>query len=438
MGVFNAIRGSGDIYFDSLATLVFLLMIGRWIQFRQQQRAARAVDLMLRITPRHATRIAEDGRVETVLAESLQLGDSIRVAAGESVAADGMIISGSTTMDRSLLTGESLPVSASEGEAVSAGTVNVMAPITVRVVAVGKQSRIGRIMQSVEAAANDKTPIVLLANRIGGVFVIVVTLLAAVTFLAWLPAGLDLAAGYATALLIVSCPCALAMATPLAIAVGLGKAAKCQVLIRDGQSLQRLSQPGHLWLDKTGTLTEGRHQVSSLFGSTRALGLAAAVERGCSHPVACAIVREAKLRQVEIETAGQLDQAITGGVLGQVNGQKISIGNFDFVRGQKIAIDPQWVERAATMLACGESPQLIAVDGIVVTLIGLSDPLRADARTAIANLQRAGWSLGILSGDHPDVVANVAKQLAIANYHGGLSPEEKLAAIRESRGTAPH
>lgn len=437
MGLLNAIRGKGDIYFDSLATLVFLLMIGRWIQFRQQQRAARAVDLMLRITPRHATRIAADARMETVRAESLMVGDRIRVVAGESLAADGVILEGSTTIDRSLLTGESLPVPRNAGDDVSAGTVNISAPITVRVTAVGSASRVGRIMQSVESAASDKAPIVLLANRIGGVFVIVVTLLAVGTFLAWLPAGLDLAAGNATALLIVSCPCALAMATPLAIAIGLGKAAKCQILIRDGQSLQRLSQPGRIWLDKTGTLTEGRHQVTSLYGSVQALGQAAAIERDCLHPVANAIVREAEVRKLEIADSGKLEQALAGGVVGCVAGRRVCVGNFDFVRRQGILISDEWIERSAQLLANGESPQLVAVDGQVMTLIGLSDPLRVDAKAAIQKLQQAGWSLGILSGDHHEVVSKVATKLSISEFHGGVTPEEKLAAIRESRSQYP-
>ncbi|MDX1930839.1 MAG: heavy metal translocating P-type ATPase metal-binding domain-containing protein [Pirellulaceae bacterium] len=435
VGIINAIRGSGYIFFDSLAALVFLLLIGRWIQFRQQQRAARAVDLMLRITPRHATRITEDGRTELVLAENLQHGQRIRIAPGECVAVDGVIVAGATTIDRSLLTGESIPVSGKCGDAVSAGTINITAPIDVAVEAVGRESRIGRVMQSVEAAAADKTPIVQLADRIGGKFVVRVMILAALTFVLWLPWGLGEATSHATSLLIVACPCALALATPLAIAVGLGRAAKCNVLIRDGQSLQKLASGGRMWLDKTGTLTEGRQRVSSLIGTNYGLQLAASIESKCVHPVASAIVREAELLKLTLFSSAVLDQAIPGGVLGTVDGQRVAVGNIDFIEAQHIAINPDWMEQIESLLGRGEAPLLIAIDGVICTLLGLSDPLRKGARETIAKLQRDGWSLGILSGDHPEIVSRVGQQLGlkVEDCCGGLSPEEKLEWVRSSR-----
>jgi P-type Cu2+ transporter len=435
VGTINAIRGSGHIFFDSLAALVFLLLIGRWIQFRQQQRAARAVDLMLRITPRHATRIAEDGRTELVLAENLQYGQRVRIAPGECVAVDGVIVAGETTIDRSLLTGESIAVAGHCGDSVAAGTVNVTSPIDVEVRAVGRESRIGRVMQSVESAAADKTPIVQLADRIGGVFVVVVMTLAALTFLLWLPLGLGEATAHATSLLIVACPCALALATPLAIAVGLGRAAKCHVLIRDGQSLQKLASGGRMWLDKTGTLTEGRQRVSTLLGDVRGLELAASIERKCVHPVASAVVREAELRKLALVESATLDKAQPGGVLGMADGRKVAVGNLEFMRAEQIAIDPEWLNLVATMLDRGESPLLIAVDGEVSTLLGLSDPLRKNAKETIARLVRDGWTVGVLSGDHAEIVARAGEQLGIPleDCRGGLSPEEKLEVVRASR-----
>jgi len=435
VGIINAIRGSGHIFFDSLAALVFLLLIGRWIQFRQQQRAARAVDLMLRITPRHATRITDDELTELVLAENLQSGQRIRIAPGECVAVDGVIVAGATTIDRSLLTGESVPVAGNCGDSVSAGTINITAPIDVEVQAVGRESRIGRVMQSVESAAADKTPIVQLADRIGGVFVMVVMSLAALTFVLWLPSGLGEATSHATSLLIVACPCALALATPLAIAVGLGRAAKCNVLVRDGQSLQKLALGGRMWLDKTGTLTEGRQRVSTLLGANYGLQLAASIECKCVHPVASAIVREAELLKLTLISSAVLDQAVSGGVLGTVDGQRVAVGNMDFIQALHIVVDQDWITQIKTLLGCGEAPLLIAVDGVMCTLLGLSDPLRKGARETIAKLVREGWSLGLLSGDHPEIVSRVGQQLGIRaeDCHGGLLPEEKLELVRESR-----
>ncbi len=435
VGVINAVRGSGHIFFDSLAALVFLLLIGRWIQFRQQQRAARAVDLMLRITPRHATRIADDGRTELVLAENLQLGQCIRIAPGECVAADGIILNGETTIDRSLLTGESVPVQSHRGDSVAAGMINVSAPIDVEVRAVGRESRIGRVMQSVESATTDKTPIVQLADRIGGVFVVVVMSLAAVTFATWLPTGIGEATTHATSLLIVACPCALALATPLAIAVGLGRAARCQVLIRDGQSLQNLAKGGRIWLDKTGTLTEGRQRVSSLEGTTYGLELAAAIENKCVHPVASAVVREAELQRLHVSNTATLDKALPGGVVGTVDGESIAVGNLELMRSQSIDVATIWLERIDACVRRGEAPLLIAVGGGVCTLLGLSDPLRKDASETISKLSGEGWSVGVLSGDHPAIVAGVCEQLGIRkeDCHGGLTPEEKLAMVQRSR-----
>ncbi len=443
VGSANAIAGRGHVYFDSLAALVFFLLIGRWIQFRQQQRAARVVDLMLRITPRHASLVTaqdSDQAVETVkivLVDTLQLGDIIRVAAGEHVPADGQVVRGTSNIDRSLLTGESRPMPVGSGDSVAAGTINLTTPIDVRVAAIGRDSRIGRVMQSVEVAASEKTPIVQLADRIGGVFVVAVTLLAIVTFAYWAQTSVAAASANATALLIVACPCALALATPLAIAVGLGRAANRNILVRDGQALQQLSKRGVLWFDKTGTLTEGRQRVSTLHGSVEGLRLAAGVEASCRHPVAQAIVLDARRRGLTLPSSANLDHVATSGVVGEAEQQKLCVGNRQHMRQHDIVIDAELGRRLEQLAAEGESPILIAVEGIVVTLLGLSDPLRSGALETIAELGRRGWSMGILSGDHPQIVRSVAQQLGLAQGRcfGGLSPEEKLAAIRESRQT---
>lgn len=439
VGTVNAITGRGHIYFDSLATLVFLLLIGRWIQFRQQQRAARSVDLMLRITPRHATLVSGDQdsneTEKTVLVDTLRPGDVIRVAAGEHVPADGQVVRGHSNIDRSLLTGESLPVPVHIGENVTAGTINLTTPIDVQVTATGRESRIGRVMQSVETAATEKIPIVQLADRIGGVFVVTVTCLALGTFAFWSQWNLAAATANATALLIVACPCALALATPLAIAVGLGRAAKSNILIRDGQALQQLAKPGVLWFDKTGTLTEGKQRVSTLHGAQDGLRLAAGIEASCRHPVAQAIVFEAQRRRLTPPAGAILDRVSTCGVLGTVDQSVVCVGNLQHMQEHKIVLGADWQQRFDQLAAAGESPILIAVDGQVVTLLGLSDPLRLDARSMVDELNRRGWKLGILSGDHPDIVRRVADALGLPQdrCYGGLSPEDKLATIRQSR-----
>ncbi len=435
VGAINAISGAGHTYFDTLATLVFLLRIGRWIQFRQQQRAARAVDLMLRITPRHAALIGDFGETSLVLVERLIPGNRIRVAAGESVPADGVVVAGATQLDRSLLTGESIPAEVVSGDAVAAGTVNLVASIDVQVSAVGRDSRIGQVMQAVEAAAIEKTPIVQFADRIGGIFVVVITLLAAATFAAWLPSGLSEATANATSLLIVACPCALAMATPLAISVALGRAAKANILIRDGHSLQQLASPGVIWFDKTGTLTAGRQAVSHLAGDVEGLRLAASIEHECQHPVASAILREAERRRMRLSSNGTLTQVQAGGVIGRVDEQFVVVGNATLIRSHGIELTKAMQTAMDEFVARGESPVLIAVNSQVTTLLGITDPIREGAEALIADLRKRGWQIGMLSGDHQAIAERVGNLLQIApeRCHGGLSPEEKLAAIRQSR-----
>lgn len=442
-GIVCVILGRGDVYFDSLAILVFLLLIGRWIQFHQQHRAAKAVDLLLRITPRHARRVAADGIVTMVLADRLQHGDVVRVLAGDSVPADGTIVRGRSLLDRALLTGESRHVRVDIGDCVEAGVVNLQSEFDFRVTAFGKDSRIGRVMQSVEEASAGRIPVVQLADKIGGVFVVVVSILAIATFAWWASLDLYLAASSATALLIVACPCALALATPLAIAVGLGRSAKHKIYIRDGATLGQLAKPGTIWFDKTGTLTEGHPSAAFVYGDQDAIRWADAIERGCQHPIAEAIhglarrlsfpvqdsrneievVREVMVTEVEVGI---------GGVIGRCDGHSILVGNLDFAQSHAIYLDGGTLRAATSCVQIGGSPIVIAVDGIAVTVLAVQDTIKADAAATVTRLRTSGWMVGVLSGDHPEIVSQVADQLGISRdrCYGGLSPEEKLHHIQ--------
>ncbi|TWU02449.1 heavy metal translocating P-type ATPase [Stieleria varia] len=434
VGVFNAIMGSGHVYFDSLAMLVFLLLIGRWIQFRQQHRAAQALDLMMRITPQHATRIDEDGSERRVPVDSLRTGERIRVHAGESVPADGNVIAGESLLNTSLLTGESRPVHVRVGDEVTAGTVNLTAPVTLSVSATGAASRIGQVMASVENAASKRIPIVQMADRIGGVFVVAVTILAIGTFLFWMPRGIDLAVSNATSLLIVACPCALALATPLAIAVSIGRAATRKILIRDGSVFQRLSKRGVIWFDKTGTLTEGQPHATLVYGDNEVFGTAAALERHCCHPIADAIVRAADSLRLEIAHDATNIEIGVGGISGQWCGQQILVGNREFLARNRVRLSDSVQLAGDTCSRQQSTPIYIAQDGVVTGVLSINDPIKSDAKHSIERLHRAGWKLGILSGDHPDVVHSVAKQLGIREARGGLSPEQKLARMTDDPG----
>ncbi|MCC9641484.1 heavy metal translocating P-type ATPase [Rhodopirellula sp. JC740] len=437
-GVVAAISGRGESYFDSLAVLVFLLLIGRWIQFRQQHRAAKAVDLLLRITPRHANRIQFDGQTELVLVDNLRVGDHVRVMAGQSVPVDGVVLSGASSVDQSLLTGESLPVPVKTDSPVSAGTVNLQSPLDIRVESIGRDSRIGQVMQTVEEATSKKIPIVQLADRIGGYFVVIVTLLACLTFACWFSEGLGTAASRATSLLIVACPCALALATPLAIAVALGRAAKRKILIRDGSSLQSLATTGKIWFDKTGTLTEGRPRAEHVHGDQQAIGIAAAIERECQHPIARAIAKEAERLNISQPTDASLQQVHAGGVSGRCEGSTVLVGNVAFMKMEGVHLPTAIIDACDRCTQQGASPNIIAVDGVATCVLAVRDPLKPKVARFIDSLRQQGWDVGILSGDHVKIVEGVASQLGIAKTSalGGLTPEDKLRQIQADQSVA--
>lgn len=436
-GVINTLRGTGELYFDTLSVLVFLLLVGRWIQLRQQRHAAAALEVLYRVTPRTAHKLVEGGFAE-VPAEVLQPGDVVAVAAGASVPADGTVIAGSSSVDEQVLTGESTPVAVAPGSKVAAGSVNVGARLQINVDAVGEDTRMGKVLALVEQQHRPR--IVQLADRIGGWFVIVVLSLSTLTFAGWLAVEPSAAVDHAVALLIVACPCALALATPLAIAVALGRAARRKILIKGGDALQRLSTPGSIWLDKTGTLTEGRMAVVAWHGDASVAGAVAALERHSTHPVARALVHWGQARADGVEPAVTDVEQRQGGVIGVVEGRTIAVGNAPFVSEHIGAvIDLPTRSTAGELLEQGASPVYVALEGRIVAVAGVGDPLRTDARAAVDELTRRGWTVGILSGDHPDIVAGIGRTLGLpeGRVHGGLHPEDKVRWVADHGPDAP-
>jgi Cu2+-exporting ATPase len=446
-GLLGAITGKGEVFFDSITMLVFLLLVGRWVQFRQQRRAAQSVHLLMRISPRTAQRVEPDGSLRKIPADELVAGDRIRVGAGQSVAADGVVIAGRSSLDRSLLTGESLPVEIGPGDPIEAGTANLQSPIEVRVETSGSATRIGRLMRLVEDAAETKAPVVQLADRIGGWFVVTVICLATITAAIWWSRGSSQAITHAVALLIVACPCALALATPLALAVGIGRAARRRILIRGADVIERLATPGTVWFDKTGTLTDGQLRVVDWPDDARSLQLIAILERSSSHPVARAIVESAIARGLIERSAEQLpaiepdpnsvDQRPGGGIVGVIQGTRVAVGNVGYLRSLGLVATPAVQREADRLAATGVSPVLYSIGAGPVGVCGVADGLRPDALAVVESLRRLGWRVGILSGDHQSCVARVADRLGIPADMalGELSPEAKLQKIRETSGS---
>ncbi len=434
-GAVNTVRGAGEVYFDTVSVLVFLLLVGRWLQHRQRRRAHDAVEQLFSLTPAVAHRV-EGELTRDVPVESLRQGEKVRVLAGETVPADGVLVDGSSTFDLAVLTGESRPVPIAQGERVQAGTTNMSAAVVVEVETTGEATRLGRLLALVERAAERRAPVERLADRVAAGFVVAVIGLAAVTLALWLWLDPARAVENAVALLIVTCPCALGLATPLALVASVGRAARRGILIKGGEALEALSRPGHAWLDKTGTLTEGRTAMLRWQGEDRWLAAAAALEREVAHPVARALV--------EAAGAGQLPSAGTvvvapRGVEGEVDGARLHVGSRAWLVERGVVVPPKLGVTADTWAREGISPVLIAANGRAQAIAGCGDPIRAEAGEALRQLRARGWSIGVLSGDHPMVVAELARQLGLPDdhAHGSVSPEQKLARVEASAGERP-
>ena len=434
-GTANVIRGVGEIYFDSLAMLVFLLLTARWIVLRHQRRASTAAELLLSLTPSRAHRIQADGGTPTdVPIEAIVPGDLVRVLVGEVIPVDGDVATGASAIDLGLLTGESQPVEVAPGAHVHAGTVNVAAPLTIRATAVGEVTRVGQLVARIEALSH-KAPIERLVDRIAGRFVAVVSTAAVLTLVGWSMSSVALGAEHAMALLIVTCPCALALATPLAVTVALGRAARRGVLIKGADALERLATPGTLFIDKTGTLTAGKLAVVTWYGDLDAAGLAAAAEAGSNHPIAHAL----RAHAAPAGTAGDIAEELGHGITAVVGGRRVDVGAPPWVR-RRANDSPVMEGWIAELAERGETPIAVAVDGVMIAVAGLADPIRPDAAPALAALARLGWEVHLLSGDDERVVRRVGAALGIAaaRCHGAVSPEAKVTAVARARagGTA--
>lgn len=429
-GVVNTIRGSGEIYFDSLSVLVFALLLGRWIQRRQQRWSSDSVELLYSLTPTSARLVKDDG-VREVPIETIAIDEVVEVLAGDSVPVDGLILSGHSSVDQSLLTGESRPVEVGPGDAVHAGAVNVASTLRIKVSATGEDTRVGKLMRMVEECAQRRAPIVKLADRISGWFVAAMLGLAALTFLVWLWLDPSRAIDHAVALLIVTCPCALGLATPLAVTVAIGRAARMGILIKGGDALQNLSTPGTIFLDKTGTITQGRMSLIEWHGDEQCKPLVASVEWQCTHPIGRALVEGLAVRGDQ--RVATVRQEI-GGVCGWVDDHHLLIGSVGYVNSRANRHE-RIDHEVEAMVGRGLTPILIAVDGRVVAAAGLGDAVRADARHAIDSMRQMGWRVGMLSGDHPQLVASVgaALELSAVDVHGGMAPEDKLATVQYTR-----
>lgn len=432
-GAINTITGEGPIYFDGLAILIFALLVGRFLQQRGQRMAADAAELLHAIAPSTA-RIVDgaDERVREIPTAALLPGMLLDVRAGETFAADGIVVRGHSSVNAALLTGESRPTSVVEGASVFAGTLNVEAPLRVKVEQAGETSRIAKLLRQVEESAQRRAPIVQFANRLAGVFTAVVLVAAAATFIIKSQLNAANALDDAIALLIVTCPCALALATPLAITVAVGRAAGRGMLVKGGDALELLSKPGILVLDKTGTVTEGRTALTAWVGPEWVKPLVLALEEGSSHPIADGFRRAWPELSTPRVTSSR--HVMGGGLEGVIDGRTVRIGSPRFIAERTVGIDDM-VRAALDTMDRTQTPVHVSVDGVLMAVAALGDRVRDDALASLQQLRARGWRTVMLSGDATDVVASVgqALQFEAPDAIGAASPEDKLAFVERCK-----
>jgi Cu2+-exporting ATPase len=431
----NTLAGRGEVYFDSLAVLIFLLLVGRWLQARHHRGATRVLDLIAALAPATARCVDGTGTRE-VPADAVAVGAIVEVARDERIPVDGVVTDGRTSVDTSWLTGESLPEAIAPGDRVYAGTVNVEAPIRLRVEVAGSGTRLGRLLESIGAAQARRAPIVRLADRVSSYFVVVALGLAALTFAVWSCIDASRAVDHAVALLVVTCPCALGMATPLAVSVALKRAARAGIFFKGGEFLEALARPGTLVFDKTGTLTEGRVTLARFSGDAAILPLVRAAEKRSGHPLARAIVA-ALSDEAELEAEDVTEQA-GAGISARVAAHDVRVGSAAFVREGAERVEPRFDGELGEQAALGRPTVAVAIDGELRGVLAFSDALRADARSSLDALRAIGYRAAVLSGDQPLVVESVARELGpLVAAEGGMSPERKLAWVERAHAAAP-
>lgn len=411
--------GGGEVWFDSITVLIAALLTARYLQVRGRRHAGDAAERLLHLLPNTAHRVDADAILD-VSTRDLKAGDILEVRLGEIVPVDGEVVDGMSLINRAAITGESRPEKITIGDLVSAGETVVSAVIRVRAAAVGEQTRVGRLMAWVESASHNRAPVVQMADRLSGWFVVAVLVASALTFGLWSLVSVEVAVAHTVALLVISCPCALGMATPLALTVGMGRAARRGIFIKHDDVLESLDKVEVMIFDKTGTLTQNATRIVAVEGDSDALEMAAALEAKSTHPIAAAFVMRPKDAVVE-----EVHEVSGSGIEGRVNGKWVRVGRPDWLGSSE--------DHTALMVRQCLTPVAIEVDGQVMAVVGIGDPLRPESESVIAGLHHRGIKTILLSGDHPEIVEQVAKSLGISEAYGAQTPESKLQFVTEAR-----
>jgi P-type Cu+ transporter len=431
-------HGQIGLYFEPAAVIVTLVLLGQVLELRARHQTGNAIRGLLRLTPKTARRVAADGVETDVPLEHVQVGDRLRVRPGEHVPVDGVVLDGASTVDESMVTGESLPVRKGPGESVTGGTVNGTGTFVMRAEHVGSETLLARIVRLVGEAQRSRAPIQRLADTVSAWFVPAVVVVALASFIAWALFGpeprLTYALVNAIAVLIIACPCALGLATPMSIMVGTGRGASAGVLVRDAAALEAFEEVDTIVVDKTGTLTEGKPRVVTIepaggFSTEELLRLAASVERGSEHPLAGAIISEARERGVRVASATAFQSHTGTGVTALVENREVAVGNAALLRER--GIDPSALEaKAEPLKRDAQTVVLVAVDRAAAGVIGIADPVKETTPSAIEALRGEGVRLMMVTGDSRATADAVARRLGIEAVEAEVLPERKADVVK--------
>jgi len=426
------------VYFEATAMIIGLINLGLALELRARGKTSEAIRRLIGLQARTA-RVVRDGKDLDIAIEQVLRGDLVRVRPGEKIPVDGEVVEGQTAVDESMLTGEPMPVEKARGDEVVAGTLNKSGSMVFRATRVGKDTALARIIGMVKRAQNSKPPIGRLADVIAAYFVPTVMIIAVLSALAWLNFGpqptLAFAIVSATTVLIIACPCALGLATPMSVMVGVGKAAEAGVLIRNGEALQTASRLTAMVLDKTGTITAGSPRVTDVLpvgamAEEEVLRLAASLESGSEHPLALAILESARERGIEGQSVEGFDAVAGHGVEAVLDGRRLLLGNEKLLRDRGIDCDAQ-AAVAQELAAQAKTPMYLAVDGVLAAIIAVADPIKDDSAAAIKRLQDNGLRVVMLTGDNRATASAVAAKVGITEFFAEVLPEDKAARVAE-------
>ncbi len=438
---FRSADGAVPIYFEAAAVITVLVLLGQVLELRAREQTGGAIRALLDLAPKTARRIRNDGTDEDVPLEAVAVGDRLRVRPGEKVPVDGKLVEGRSSVDESMITGESMPVTKEVGAKLIGGTMNKTGGFVMEAGKVGRDTMLSQIVQMVAEAQRSRAPIQRLADEVSGWFVPAVILIAIVAFATWMWLGPEPSFTHglvaAVAVLIIACPCALGLATPMSIMVGVGQGARAGVLIKNAEALERFEKVNTLVVDKTGTLTEGKPKVTSLVAvngvaEDELLQFAATLERASEHPLAAAIVEAANERGLALGTAENFDSPVGKGVTGTVKGYRLVIGSHQIMSEEKVDVAPL-TEKAEALRGEGATVIFVAIDGRAGGLFAISDPIKLTTPAAVAALMKDGVRVVMLTGDNRTTANAVARKLGITEVEAEILPEHKSEIVRRLR-----